>query len=116
MKEFLINNYSWISTLLFGVVSILIFILKKVKVELKDTPFEKVLSILPSLILTAEKSIKSGIEKKTFVLSSALTLLAELTGSDVADVSKSYSKRISDAIEEILLTPVKKEIKDEVKK
>lgn len=116
MKEFLIENYSWIITLVFSIISILIFLLKKVKIVKKDSAFEKVLMLLPSLIIKAEKNIKGGSDKKSFVLSMAISYLASLSGEDDEKVYQDYGKRISDAIEDILMTPVKKEVLDENKK
>lgn len=117
MKEFLSENYSWLITLVFSVASILIFLLKKVKVIKKDTAFEQVLSLLPSLIVKAEKSIVGGANKKAFVLSMAVTFLSQLTGeSNQEKICDEYGSRISEAIEAILLTPVKKEVVNEDKK
>ena len=117
MKEFLLNNYSWLITLVFSVLSILIFLLKKVKVIKKDTAFEQVLSLLPSLIVKAEKSIEGGANKKAFVLSMAISFLSQLTGEDDQQkLCDEYANRISEAIESILLTPVKKGQEDENKK
>lgn len=114
MKEFLLENYSWIITIVCSIISILIFLLKKVKIVKKDSAFEKVLMLLPSLIIKAEKNIKGGSDKKSFVLSMAISYLASLSGEDDEKVYQEYGKRISDAIEDILLTPVKKmEVKDE---
>ena len=117
MKEFLIDNYSWIISLVIGVASLLIFLLKKVKIIEKDTDFEKVLAVLPSLIVKAEKSGKSGPQKKEFVIASAIYYLLSLKGEKGGEVDiNAYSEKIGDAIEAILSTPVKKEVKDENKK
>lgn len=113
MKDFILNNYHWLSILIVDIFLGVLFLIKKVKVIMKDTSFEKVISLLPSLIIKAEKSGKSGPEKKVFVLGSALSYLADLTGKDLAEVGSIYSKKISDYIEVILSTPVKKGLKDE---
>ena len=59
-------------------------------------------------IIKAEKNIKGGSDKKSFVMSMAISYLATLCGEDDAEVYEAYGKRISDAIENILMTPVKK--------
>lgn len=117
MKEFLIENYSWIITLIFSIASILIFLLKKVKIVKKDNFFEKVLELLPSLIVKAEASGKSGCQKKDYVLWSAMGYLHNLLDHEMTmNEIDLYTNKISEAIEAILSTPVKKEVKDENKK
>lgn len=116
MKEFFIENYNWMFSALFCILSLIAVILKKVKVNMQDTDFEKVLSLLPSLIIKAEKGLVGGEKKKSFVLSMALTYLCELSGKSIDEVSEIYSRRLDEAIEDILMTPVKKGLDNESKK
>lgn len=117
MKQFLIENASWLLTLLFSAASLIVFLLKKVKIVKKDTAFERVLSLLPSLIVKAEKSISGGTNKKAFVLSMAMSFLRSIVDEDLTeDAERDYIKKLGDQIEAILLTPVKKEVVDEDKK
>jgi len=117
MKEFLIDNISWLATLVLSGASLLVFLFKKVKIIKKDTAFEQVLSMLPSLIVKAEKSIQGGSNKKAFVLSMAMSFLRSLIGEELTEsAEKDYLSKLSEQIEAILLTPVKKEVFDENKK
>ena len=115
MKDFLIENYSWIASLLVGLISLIVVTFRKTKIVMKDTAFEEVLSAIPSFMIMAEKSGKSGKEKKELVVGLAFEYLAKLTGKEITELVD-YSKKISDAIEMILSTPVKKEALNESKK
>lgn len=117
MKEFISQNYLIMIEIILGVISLIIVILKKTKILLNDTPFEKLLSRLPDIISKAEILSKDGKVKKSYVLSVSYAYLADLTGKPVEEISGIYCDRISSAIEEILKTPQKKEVKtDEERK
>lgn len=115
MKEFLIENYLSLINLGCSLICLVIFLLKKAKIVKKDTAFEKVLSVLPSLIIRAEKSGKTGPQKKAFVVSSALCMLSSLLDEEMTEENISfYSEKLGSAVEDILSTPIKKmEVKDE---
>lgn len=117
MKDFISQNYLIMIEIILAVISLVVVILKKTKILLNDTPFEKLLSRLPDIISKAEFVSKDGKVKKSYVLSVCSAYLADLTGKSVVEISGMYSDRISLAIEEILKTPQKKEVKmDEEKK
>lgn len=109
-------NSDLLRIILFGaevvlsVVVLLFYVFKKTKVVFKDTFYEKVLSVLPSLIQRAESLFKVGSDKKSFVLGVAYALLSELTGESVENCAEKYGDRIGAAIENILETPQKKEV------
>lgn len=111
MMDFFVNYGLFILELCIGFASLVLLIFRKNKavVEIKDTPFERVLRFLPSLIQRAEQLFRVGSEKKSFVLSVAYALLVDYTGEDLEVVAQKYSDRISAAIESILETPQKKE-------
>lgn len=118
MKEFIFQNYLIMIELILALVSLVVVILKKTKIISVDTPFEKLLDKLPELISKAEILSKDGKVKKSYVLSVSYAYLADLTGKPVEEISGIYCDRISSAIEKILETPRKKEVKenDEEKK
>ena len=117
MKEFIAQNYLIMIEIILGFISLIIVILKKTKIILNDTPFEKLLSRLPDIISKAEELSNIGKVKKSYVLGVSYAYLADLTGKSVEEISGVYCDRISSAIEEILKTPQKKEVKiDEAKK
>lgn len=110
MKEFIAQNYLIMIEIILAIISLVIVILKRTRVILKDTPFEKLLSKLPDIISKAEILSKDGKVKKSYVLSVSYAFLADLTGKPVEEISGIYCDRICSAIEEILKTPQKKEV------
>lgn len=107
MKEFIAENYSWLLSLLFSVLGVLLISVKKI--TLKNTPLQKTLGLLPNLIIMAEKSGKDGKTKKAYVLGVALSYLADLLGQDIKEVSEQFGDEIDSSIEKILQTPQRKE-------
>ena len=89
---------------------VLVLFLKKNKILLKDTAFEKIIVTLPSLIQCAESLFTKGSEKKTYVMSVSFSLLSKLLSLSPEEVARDYGDRISSAIENILETPQKKEV------
>lgn len=93
-----------------SIACLILYIFKKNKIILKDTAFEKVLEKLPFLISQAEVAFKDGLQKKTLVLSVAMSLLAAETDLSFDELSAKYGDRLEEAIENILNTPQKKEV------
>ena len=110
MIDFLLAHCFELLYIIISLVSLIVVLVKRVKVESVDTIFEQLLVRLPRMIIGAEKTGLSGSEKKDIVINVALDWLVSLTGQSRVDVSTLYLKRIEDAIEEILSTPIKKEI------
>lgn len=108
MKEFIVSYWYVIVELVFAIVSLVLLILKKTKIKLIDTPWEKLIQKLPEIISKAETVSSVGHEKKSFVLGVAYAFLSDLTGKSIEQVSYDYKERISAAIEAILSTPQKK--------
>ena len=111
MKEFVEQNLNLIISTVLGIVSIILLVVKKTKIKLIDTPFSKLILKLPEIIAKAETVSPVGQEKKSFALGVSYAFLADLTGKTIEQVCLDYKDRISAAIESILETPQKKEVK-----
>lgn len=105
---FIVENHQLIILVLACVLDVVLFLVGVFKKK-ADPSLNSVLSQLPYFILAAEKNFGSGHgeEKKGAVMSCALALYQSLTGVEIKDGSMIH-KAISDAIEEILITPRKK--------
>jgi len=115
MKEFIIANYKLLILCfcaLLELVSIITLSILTSKKTKKNEPYYQVISKLPLIIEKVEKFIGSGngAKKKAKVLSIALDSYKALTGIELAKDSK-IAVWIDEAIEEILKTPQKKEVK-----
>lgn len=111
MKEFLGSNWYYLVALIVSASTFIVSLLKKSKIKLVDTPFMKLILKLPEIIDKAETVSTVGHEKKSFALGVAYAFLSDLTGKSIEEVSYIYKDRISTAIESILSTPQKKEVK-----
>ena len=110
MTEFLSNHWLAILEISLSIACLVIYVFRRNKVILKDTPFEKLLAKLPSLISVAEQHLVDGPSKKSFVLGVSYSFLADLLGVEPVEVAVKYGSRIDTAIEDILKTPQKKEV------
>lgn len=108
MKEFFLQNYKYIIVGLCWLLNFIILLLKKNKLVVKDTIFENLLLMLPTLIKQAEESGGTGSDKKALVLSYALNWLVSFTSKTFEEIKSLYADRVSRAVEEILSTPQKK--------
>ena len=111
MKEFFAENWKFIVYIVFAILGIVITLCKKTKVVSKtvDTPFERVMALLPSLIVEAEKSGMKGESKLNSVVFAALGILQKLCQRDLSfEEIDDYRDAIIKAIEQILETPQKK--------
>lgn len=106
--HFVASHWIWFLWLFLEVVFGVLLLLKKDKVR---EPLKDVLLAIPELVIKAEKSIGPGhgSDKRELVYQWACSLYKKMTG--VSLFSGFYSKRILEAIEEILETPHKKEEK-----
>lgn len=108
MKQFIIANYKLIIVSICWLINLIILLLKKNKIIVKDTIFANLLTMLPRLILEAEQNYSDGQDKKLVVLSYALNWLCEMTGQGIDSIKAQYAEKTSEAIESILATPQKK--------
>lgn len=70
--------------------------------------------VLPDLIVSVEQLGYKGEEKKEVVISTAMDLMAKKFGRKLSsEESVYYRNDVSSAIEDILSTPTKKEVKNE---
>lgn len=119
MKEFFAENWKFIIYLAVAILGIVITILKKSKLvnKIVDTPFERVLALLPGLIVEAEKTGGTGSDKSNFVISRALAIYQKLVEHELSyGELVEYNHRFTDALEKILETPQKKGIVYDEKK
>lgn len=110
MIEFLSNHWLQVLEIAVSLACLLLYVLRKNKLVLKDTAFEKLMAKLPSLITAAEQHLADGASKKSFVLGVSYSFLADLLGVEPDEVAVKYGARIDMAIEDILKTPQKKEV------
>lgn len=108
MKEFFQSYGLVILAVISSLVNLILLILKKNKIVVKDTIFEKLLEKLPIFIQYAESMAKDGADKKGLALGAAYSFISQYSGLSHDEVVKMYSDRISNAIESILATPQKK--------
>ena len=111
MKDFIIENYQFVATLILMVVSLLFVIFRK-KVKVQDDIVSNIICMLPSIICKVERTItleKCGSIKKAKVLDTALSVYKQITGVSLTYDSE-IAIRIDKAIEDILCTPQKKDV------
>lgn len=115
MKDFILKNYRLIILCfcaLLELISIITLSILSNKKSKRSEPFYQVIAKLPSMIEKVEAIIGrgNGAQKKAKVLSIALSSYKALTGIELTEDSK-IARWIDEAIEEILKTPQKKEVK-----
>lgn len=105
LKEFIVNNWQYISAALVVVLEIILMLIKKNPKVIDPSIYSKI----TSLIQDAEKTFGSGHgeEKKQFVVSSFLA------SSPIDTYPKKFVEFV---VEDILSTPEKKEVKSDGKK
>lgn len=109
---FLKENYRLLIECSAILVSVLILVFKKTKVNVLDeSSLNCVIANLPRLIQVAERNYGAGhgSEKFKFVLKEAVHLLAGYSGLSEKSVLSAYGDTLSQQIEEILKAPQKKE-------
>lgn len=102
MIEFIEENYQWLSVLVFDLIIAIFALIRRVKIV--QTPFDKVIAMLPGFIDFAESKIGAGkgSEKLELVLALAKRFYQSVGGSDdISDLLKVH-------VEAILSTPQKK--------
>ena len=108
MIDFLFQHWIELLYVVIATASLVVALVKKTKLVTEDTIFEQLIRVLPKMIIGAEKTGLKGIDKKDIVVNVALDWLVNMTGKTRVDLAALYSKRIEDAIEDILSTPEKK--------
>lgn len=104
MKDFVIQNWYYLTLILIALVNMVLLIFRRAKVCSEDTIFEQLLETLPTMIRSVEDKGLTGEEKKSLVVSMATTWLNRFNYK----ITSSIVNRISESIENILSTPEKK--------
>lgn len=104
--EFILDHKIELIELVIALASLLILILRK-KVKIQDV-FAGYLLALPGFIREAENEGASGEAKYRMVFSRSINYLMTVTGYSLEEVTKLYSAKIDESIEDILNTPQKK--------
>lgn len=101
------ENYKFLIALTLCVIE-LIVVLVRCNYKVVDATKEYILQKLPFLIASAESSLLDGADKKKLVIDGIVSLLKEEFPR--ITLNSKLTNFISDAIEDILSTPKKKEV------
>lgn len=114
MKEFFVQNWKLLIICGCAFIELVLMIISICKKSKSNEPLTMVLAKLPKIVAFVEKSIGAGRGdiKKESAVQIALDLYESYTGLKITEGSR-LASIISEAIEEILLTPQKKGVNND---
>ncbi len=113
MEEFVVflrDNWKFLVEILLLVISVIICLVKRTKINIPGSVISDLLIKIPSWINEAEQEIGvgKGQEKLKYVFSKAVDFLHEVMDLSTADIIRYYGENLICSIEDILSTPQKK--------
>lgn len=104
--EFLKVYWFQVASIVVSIITFIVLLVKK-KIKLSDTALSMVLMKLPGLISEAELKYTDGKAKKLYVITAAIDYYKQVGGLPNRDITEVISQKVED----ILVTPTKKEDK-----